>query len=123
MGFHTGAWAKIWEMDKRERYTKLRISISKKDKKTDQYIDDFSGFVNLAGSAHTNADMLHVGDRFKIGDCDVSTRYDKQKKVTYTNYSIFSFDKGDDAKGPNNIQSGTTEAETTDDDDDEDLPF
>ena len=110
-------------MDKRERYTKLRISISKKGKKTDQYIDDFSGFVNLAGSAHKNADILHVGDRFKIGDCDVSTRYDKQKKITYTNYSIFSFDKGDDTKVTDNTQANAAEAEVTDDDDDEDLPF
>lgn len=36
--------------------------------------------------------MLKEGDTIKLGDVDVSTKYDKEKNVAYTNYKMFSFE-------------------------------
>jgi hypothetical protein len=94
MGFHTGAYAKIWEVTPMtDTSTKLQLSISKKNKKTNEYETDFSGFVMAIGTAAAaKAARLDKGDRIKLGDVDVSTKYDKEKKITYTNYKLFSFD-------------------------------
>lgn len=121
MGFRTGAWAKIWEITPGERSTKLRISTSKKNKQTDQYEQDFSGFVTLAGTAHKEAGKLSAGDRFKIGDCDVSSRYDKEKKKEYINFIIFSFSLSDDAKPVEKESTAPIPDENSDDS--EELPF
>lgn len=72
---------------------KLRISISRKNKQSGEYEQDFSGFVNAIGTAAAKkAACLKEGDTIKLGDVDVTTKYDKQKEVTYTNYKIFSFE-------------------------------
>ena len=94
MGFRTGAYCRIWEATPvRDKATKLRLSISRKNKQTNEYETDFSGFVMAVGSANASkAAALKDGDRIKIGDCDVTTRYDKEKKVSYTNFVIFSFE-------------------------------
>ena len=73
--------------------TKLRISVSRKNKQTGEYEQDFSGFVLAIGTAAASkAARLKAGDRIKLGDVDVSTKYDKVKKVSYTNFKMFSFD-------------------------------
>ena len=97
MGFRTGAYAKIWEVTPMsDTSTKVRMSISRKNKKTDEYEQDFSGFVMAIGTAAAaKAARLKEGDRIKLGDVDVSTRYDKEKKITYTNYKMFSFEEPD----------------------------
>ena len=52
MGFRTGAFAKVWEVTPMsDTSTKLRMSISRKNKKTDEYEQDFSGFVLAIGTA------------------------------------------------------------------------
>ena len=97
MGFRTGAYAKVWEVTPMsDTSTKLRISVSRKNKQSGSYEQDFSGFVLCIGTAAaTNALKLKEGARIKLGDCDVSTRYDSEKKVTYTNYKLFSFEPAD----------------------------
>lgn len=97
MGFHTGAYAKVWDVSPvSDTNTKLRISISKKNKKTGEYDQDFSGFVLCIGTANAKkAAKLRSGARIKIGDCDVSTTYFPEKKVEYTNFKIFSFEEAD----------------------------
>ena len=94
MGFRNGAFAKIWEVTPMsDSSTKLRMSISRKNKQTGEYEQDFSGFVLAIGAtAAKAAATLKEGDRIKLGDVDVSTKYDKEKKVTYTNFKIFSFE-------------------------------
>ena len=97
MGFRTGAYAKVWEVaPMSDTSTKIRISVSRMNKKTDEWEQDFSGFVLCIGTAAArNAAKLNAGARIKIGDCDVTTKYDAQKKVTYTNFKMFSFEDAD----------------------------
>ena len=104
MGFRTGAYAKIWEVaPMSDTSTKVRMSVSRKNKQTGEYEQDFSGFVLCIGTAAARkAAQLREGSRIKIGDCDVTTKYDEQKKITYTNYKIFSFEDADSADTPHN---------------------
>lgn len=46
MGFRTGAYAKVWEVTPMsDTSTKVRLSVSRKNKQTNEYEQDFSGFV------------------------------------------------------------------------------
>ena len=129
MGFRTGAFAKVWEVTPMsDTSTKLRMSISRKNKKTDEYEQDFSGFVLAIGTAAASkAARLKEGDRIKLGDVDVSTKYDKDKKVTYTNIKMFSFEtEGESSSSgsrstppPDDPHSGVDDGEL----DDNRLPF
>lgn len=48
MGFHEGAFATVWEITNQgDNFSKVRLSISRKDKKSDEYVTDFNGFVGL----------------------------------------------------------------------------
>ena len=99
MGFRTGAFAKIWEVKPfSDTSVRLRLSVSRKNKQTGEYEQDFSGFVDAVGTAAAKkAAGLKEGDRIKIGDVDVTTKYNSDKKITYTNYKMFSFEMDNDA--------------------------
>lgn len=107
MGFRAGAYAKVWEVKAGNgNYTDARISISKKNRQTEQYETDFSGFVRLIGNAHQKAGSIKEGSRIKLGDCEVTNSYNKEKKITYTNYAVFDFESAD--SNSNNASSGAT---------------
>ena len=94
MGFRNGAYATIWEITpETNTRTKGRISVSRKNKQTEQYEQDFGGFVEFIGTAAAGKALkLRERSRIKLGDVDVQTYYKKETGVTYTNYKIFSFD-------------------------------
>lgn len=104
MGFRTGAFVTVWEVESvGDTRTKARVSISRKNKQTGAYDQDFSGYINFIGSAcAAQALSLKEKDRIKLGDCDLSTWYDKEKKITYYQPKVFSFEKVDSG------QSGVT---------------
>ena len=123
MGFRTGAYAKVWEVTPMsDTSTKVRMSISRKNKQSGEYEQDFSGFVLAIGTAAAKkAAGLKEGNRIKLGDVDVTTKYDKEKKVTYTNFKMFSFEL--DGAEP---RDSSTEPQPTVDEgeiDDNRLPF
>lgn len=125
MGFRTGAYAKVWEVTPMsDTSTKVRLSVSRKNKQSGEYEQDFSGFVLCIGTAAArNAAKLKEGARIKIGDCDVTTKYDQQKKITYTNFKMFSFE---DADGNSSSEPDKTDPQPTVDDgevDENRLPF
>lgn len=95
MGFRTGAYATVWETKEGNgNWTDVRLSISRKNREGD-YETDFSGFVRFIGEASTKAQNLGDRARIKIGECDVTNRYDKEKGVTYTNFAVFNFEEAD----------------------------
>lgn len=112
MGFRSQAFCKIWEITPQtDTRTKGRISISRKNRQTGEYETDFSGFVSFLGTAAARkAATLKEGDRIRLGDVDVSNRYDKEKQITYTNFNIFSFETQDEVDGVNNAQAVGTGA-------------
>lgn len=123
MGFRTGNYATIWEVKAGNgNYTDVRLSTSKKNKQTEQYETDFSGFVRFIGTAHQNAASLSEKDRIKIGECEVTNSYNKEKNVTYTNYAVFSFEKVESNGGGAAASNQGSMNSVTDAVDDE-LPF
>ena len=127
MGFRKDAYCTVWSVDPvSDVQTKARISISRKDKQTGEYIEDFSGFVSFFGTAAAKkAASLKERDRIKLGDVDVRSKYDREKKVTYYNFNVYSFDiqRG---SGSNNSNTQTTSPQPSVDNgeiDDSRLPF
>ena len=63
----------------------------------------------------------------KIGACDVTNKYDKEKKTTYTNYVIFGFEEVDGNNGGNNQSKAAPKKDdgfmNIPDGVDEELPF
>lgn len=75
----------------------VRLSISRKDKETGEYEDEFSGFCMFIGHAKAKAEKLKERDRIKLGDVDVTRRYDKEKQKEYYTFKVFDFEFADDA--------------------------
>lgn len=127
MGFRKESYATIWTVEPiSDTLTKARISISRKNKQTGAYDTDFSGFVRFVGTASAEkAACLKKKDRIRLGDVDVTTRYDKDKNVTYTNFKVFSFEIQDKLNS-NNQQADTPAPKVLVDEgevDDSRLPF
>ena len=111
MGFRVGAYAKVWSIEpKSDTWTKLRISISKKKKDSDEYIYEYSGFVDVNGTVPAaRAAKLSEGDRIRLGEVDDLCSYDKENKVERSYRKIFSFftekDKEFEMKYPELLRS------------------
>lgn len=126
MGFRQDArFVKVWEVEDKGNYHIVSLSTSKKNKETDKYETDFSNkFVRFIGTAHNLAADLKAGDVIKLGSCEVTNKYDKDKNTTYTNYLVYSFEKEGD--NSNSYQSEAKKAEgfmKIPDDVDSELPF
>ena len=128
MGFRKDTYCTVWSVDPvSDVQTKARISISRKDKQTGEYTEDFSGFVSFFGTAAAKkAATLKERDRIKLGDVDVRSKYDKVKNITYYNFNVYSFEVQNGAGGgrsggvqPNSPQPAVDEGNI----DDSRLPF
>lgn len=89
MGLKVGCIATVWQVEPKGKYTRVRFSTSKKNKDTNTYETDWSGFANFVGQANTEVAKLKEKDRIKVEEFEVTTKYDAEKKVAYTNYSVF----------------------------------
>ncbi|MGN1156971.1 MAG: hypothetical protein ACI4TK_12405 [Agathobacter sp.] len=112
MGFRPNAWATVWSVEPSATgsSTKVRLSTSKKNK-SGEYEQDFSGFCLFIGQAHTDAAKLAEKDRIKIGECEVTTSYDKEKGKEYINYKVYNFETSDGAGTQSNTKPKTKKAE------------
>lgn len=86
----------MWSVEQgKGNFTNVRLSISRKNKDTDQYEDEFSGFCMFIGEARAKAERLKERDRIKLGDVDVTRRYDKERQKEYYTFKVFSFEMAD----------------------------
>lgn len=116
----------MWSVDPvSDVQTKARISISRKDKQTGEYTDDFSGFVSFFGTAAAKkAASLKERDRIKLGDVDVRTHYNKARNTTFYNFNIYSFDIQTGRNGGSSVQQSSPQPAVDDGEvDDSRLPF
>lgn len=140
MGFRTGAFARIWSVESKGNYSVANISISKKNKDTEKYDVEFQdGFVRLVGNAHEFMQGVNIPEKgypVKITSCDVTNKFDGDKKKLYYNFAIFGLEdansggNGGNAPAQNNAPAkagGKKSAPKSDfaalDDDDAQLPF
>ena len=96
MGFRKDAYAKIWEVrpNSSGKSTSVRLSISRKAG-DGQYEEDFSGFATFIATANTQAVAIKTGDRIKLGDVDVSSKYNPDKREKSFSFKVFSFEMVD----------------------------
>jgi hypothetical protein len=100
MGFRNGAYAKVWEVKPNPsgKSTNVRLSVSRKVG-DGQYEDDFSGYVSFIATANDRAAGLKKGDRIKLGDVDVSSKYNQDKRERTFSFKVFSFEPADGQQG------------------------
>jgi len=100
MGFRNGAYAKIWEVKPNPsgKSTSVRLSVSRKVGEG-QYEEDFSGYVSFIANANDRATGLKKGDRVKLGDVDVSSKYNADKRERSFSFKVFSFEPVDGQSG------------------------
>lgn len=108
MSYRQGGYMTVWDVKpgKFGDTTRVRLSSSRKDKQTGEYIQDFAGFCTFFGKAGDDAMSLKPRDRIKLGECDVTTKFDKAKNVEYVNYRVFGFEMAD---GGNSMANMTPE--------------
>lgn len=130
MGFRQGAYAKVWSAEDKGKYSVGNISISRKNKDTDKYEVEFQdGFVRFVGNAHNALSNLSIDEKgasIQITSCDVTNKYDAEKKKTYTNFVIFGFDvpNGSNAGGKKGGASKSKpKTAPVEEPEDDDLPF
>lgn len=94
--FANNNYAKVWKIypkeKKDQKFTLVQLSTSRKDKKTNTYSKDFSGYVRLVGTAEEKSKELEAQDKIKLVTVGVTNFYSKEKKETYTQYVCFDFD-------------------------------
>lgn len=130
MGFRNGAYAKVWEVTpKSEAMTKVRLSISYKNKETDQYDVKFSSSVMFVGTAcASKAAKLTENDRIQLLQVDVDSPKDESTGKRYYVFkcSDFAVANGQDQPYSTPAQQATsTPAQQVDSGelDDSRLPF
>ena len=125
MGFRNEGYATVWSTERiSDGVTKVRISTSRKNKDTNEYEQDFSGFVRFVGrGVAARALALHEKDRIKLGNVEVTTSYNKEKKIEYVNYTCFDFEElnkdGAQKSSSNPVDGGDNEGQISDGE----LPF
>lgn len=132
MGFREGAYARVWSAEKgKGNYSVCNLNISKKDKETNEYNIDFQdGYVKFIGDAHKLISSIDIPEKggvsIKITSCEVTNKYDKEKKKIYTNFIIYGFEFPDSNDNNKSSSKATKEKgiinEPTSDEDYE-LPF
>lgn len=121
MGFRSGAYATVFSVKKGNgNYYDVNLSTSHKDRQSGNYVRDFNGFVRFVGEAAkaiAKFDGRNSKDngnkpvtRVKLGDVDARNTYDATKKVTYYNFTVFTFEDANDNGGSNNKKSSNKTA-------------
>ncbi|MBQ2346786.1 MAG: hypothetical protein II388_00190 [Clostridia bacterium] len=125
MSFRQNAFATIWSVEPvRDTITKAKITTSKKNKSTGEYETDFSGFVTFLGTATASkAAKLKEKDRIKLGDVDVTRKWDKEKQKEYINFNVFSFEMADSKTASSPPAVTNTEPVDSGEVETDDLPF
>lgn len=127
MGFRNGAYAKVWEVTpKSEGMTKVRLSISYKNKETEQYEEKFTSSVMFVGQAcASKAAKLTIGDRIQLLMTDVDSPKDEATGKRFYVFKCSDFAMSDAPGGTQRAQVPPAVLQTVDsgDLDDSRLPF
>lgn len=120
-----GGFARIWEVDDKGNYSTARVTTSRKrkdDDGNDYYETDFQdGYVRLIGSAHEKAKELEIptndkgeskGVSIQITSCEVTVKYNPEKKRSFNSYMIYAFDIPDYGNGGDTTTSKSAKKST-----------
>ena len=95
MGFGVNCYAKIKEVvEKHDNYSVCKITVTKKNKLTNEYELQFSAHCRFVGNAHKSVPLKD--QRIKITSCDVTNCYkDKDGNLQFTKnpqYVVFGYE-------------------------------
>lgn len=128
MGFCNNSYAKIKEVvEKHDNYTVCKITITRKNKLTNEYELQFSALCRFVGNAHKSVPL--ADQRIKITSCDVTNCYkDKDEKLQFTKnpqYVIFGYELQESIAPPTQLGTNPFElgANFEEHSGDDDLPF
>ncbi|GEM_PF-4839603 len=88
----------VWDVKREEKFTEVRFSSGRKDKKTEKYVNSTWSFVRFVGEAHKKATALKKGDRIELKGAgfssepyekDGETLYPKTPKLVVFNYEPY----------------------------------
>lgn len=94
--FSNNSYAKIKNVEDKENYAICKITISSKNRQTDQYETDFVGKVRFVGKAYRQNPQ--VDQRIKIVSCGVANCFIKDNVLEFPkspNYTIFDYELQD----------------------------
>ena len=98
----SNSFFKVWEVDKKEHECVLTLGTSRKDKRTDEYLNSNWSSVHFVGDAFEKACRLERGDRITNVRLGLSWEpYEKDGKKAYTKSPrmvVFDFEVADSAK-------------------------
>lgn len=122
--FSNNTYAKLWKIEQVQgkNYYQGQISTSRKNQQGEYETDFSASFVRFVGNAAKTAASLKDGDRIHIINCGVTNSYDKEKKVTYTNYIIFECENASNGQQPQKKPDPSSFNDVSDAVDEE-LPF
>lgn len=99
MGFRSGAIAKIWEVENKNKCAICNISVSAKNKQTGKYDKTFSA-KNVVFCGNAFAQRPLAGQRIKILECDVTNALYEKPDGTKTypvKYCVFAYELVDES--------------------------
>ena len=130
IGFRNGAYATCWQHEnKSDKWTKIRISVSRKNQDTNQYEEEFAGWVDCIGTACAQkAAKLRERDRIKLLKTDVRTSKrtdDGGSTKWFTNFILTDFEMADGSGSSGKPQQSSAKSYEGENDpsDNGDLPF
>lgn len=132
MGFANNAYATVWDVrPSSETVTSARITITRRDKETNEYIQEFGEWVNFKGTlVAKRASELKPKDRIKLLRVDArSSKYDPsnpdQPKRYY--WTVWDYEMADGSTPATPTSEPKPTAQTSqveeDDEDEGELPF
>ena len=95
--FSVGSYMSIFQINDNGRYALCNCASSRKNRETNAYETDFSGYVKFVKDAYDvvkqyarESNGHEVLARVKITSCAVGDgKYDKEKKTKYYNFTVF----------------------------------
>lgn len=105
----------IWRFEDKGSYGLVDFSSSRRNKETEKYETDFSAkFARIVGTALEKLRAMPDAKRVKLVTLDLNTRYDKENKKVYNNYTVLDIDPVEEYH-PNNYSQPDTDTDVEDD--------
>ena len=113
----TARFCKVWDVEVNDNgYAKVNLGTSRKDKKTDEYVNTNWWGVSFVGEAKEFGANLVKGDVVEIVSGQLDNVYNKEKKVTYFNMVVFDAKKENNNKSEPKVQPKQSEVIEEEDD-------
>lgn len=109
MSCTSNSFAKIWDIQDKDGWAEVRMSTSRKDKKSGEYVNSYFSFVRFTYHAYDKIKKMSVGDKIANIQLSLSMEpyvkngekiYPKSVKITVFDFDEVFDDTGRKPKGP-----------------------